>query len=44
MLSIHYHKQVKKDPVNWLTALNVLHAEKEKMYPAYVSKHNSKCK
>ena len=44
MLSIHYHKQVKKDPVNWLIALNVLHAEKEKIYPAYVSKHNSKGK
>ena len=28
---------------NWTIALNVLYAKKEKIYPAYVSKHNSNC-
>ena len=28
---------------NVTIALNVLYAKKEKIYPAYVSKHNSNC-
>ena len=29
------------EKINWTVALNVLHAKKEKIYPAYVWKHNS---
>ena len=35
---------LKKNEKNNVTiALNVLYAKKEKIYPAYVSKHNSNC-
>ena len=34
-------KKIEKNNVT--IALNVLHARKEKMYPPYVSKHNSNC-
>ena len=33
----------KYEESNVTIALNVLYAEKEKTYPAYVSKHNSNC-
>ena len=34
-------KKIKKNNVT--IALNVLYAEREKIYPAYVSKNNSNC-
>ena len=33
----------KYDKNSGTIAVNVLYAEKEKVYPAYVSKHNSNC-
>ena len=36
-----YWKKIKKNNVT--TALNVLYAKKEKMYPAYVLKNYSNC-
>ena len=33
----------KSEKNNVTIALNVLYAKKEKIYPAYVSKHNSNC-
>ena len=40
----HQKKKIGKFEKNNLTfALNVLYARKEKIYPAYLSKHNSYC-
>ena len=41
LLQKHNWKNLEKN--NLTIALNFLYVKKEKLYPAYVSKHNSKC-
>ena len=43
MVSIRKRLLEKNEKNNVTIALNVLYAKKEKIYPAYVSKHKSNC-